>query len=759
MSLMLKKKGGKVFAPKLPVRRPGAPSSTQSSARPSVERQSQTPVPHARPDTIAILNSDDDAADLTNDPTSGIINTAPHPPHLEKSQDIPPHAHTTRDASARNNSTHTQNRILPPDKELLKRKTRDHEAEVEVPPKRHQPSGLDAQRSPPKSTSNEESQTAESPSQVAPPSGAARLSTTQPIQHPSKPPQPPKAIPPARDDGPADKLSGGKTAESDESSQENSRLPEPAAALSNQQPLPESIRDGSASETPDPEPIIATLDRAGTTTGLGAAGDVGSSGVEGGQLAHTPIIVPMAPLNPDGTPGEVVQQPATGTKKRPPKRQKIQTAEDGDDIRATVEMQLNRPRRAASKKEPRKKKEGAKKSNKRAETPEGAEKEVIDKQAMTMADMCKDLRIGPKFSMHDELRQREKQKIIQAKVAKHPELAGLYEDAEEGGEEGDATAARGAAGSDAILSAVGMDGPQMRIIDGQIVVDENSMQINRHQIARAEQGEVEQITENEFTRIITCGTHMKRERAQLWDMAANEIFWKGLRMFGTDFEMIAGLFPNRTRRQIKLKFCKEEKDNPMKIDRILKGAGNSIELDTYEQLSGIKLEEVADIEAERERIEAEQQAEEDRRVAEQAEAERKKREEITAKATAASSTVNRVLATSDDSGDEADNIGDNSDSGEKENRPRQTQSRKPSQERLPGEKPQYVWTRKPQEVTAEQMRQARVNGETPVYPWSKAPTAGKASKTPKAPKQGGAKKKGKKPKGGADETVQVLGDA
>jgi hypothetical protein len=47
------------------------------------------------------------------------------------------------------------------------------------------------------------------------------------------------------------------------------------------------------------------------------------------------------------------------------------------------------------------------------------------------------------------------------------------------------------------------------------------MQINRHQIARAEQGEVEQVTENEFTRIITCGTHMKRERAQLWDMAAN----------------------------------------------------------------------------------------------------------------------------------------------------------------------------------------------------------------------------------------------
>lgn len=749
MSLMLKKKGGKVFAPKLPVKRPGAPSSAQSSARPSVERQSQTPAPHAYPET-ATIPEDDEANDLTNIPTR-TIDTTPHQPLLERSQDAPPHAHTTLDTSVHNSSAHAQNRALPPDKESLKRKTRDHEAEVEVPPKRHQPLSLDAPRSPPQSVPVEKSQATEFPSQLAPSSGPARLSIPQPTQHPNEPSQLPKAISPAGEDVPADEPSGREAAESVESSQVSSRVSEPATVLSHRQPLPKNMLNGPASKTPDLESNITSVGPAGATTGLGAAGDIGSPGAEGGQLAQTPVIVPMAPLNPDGTPGETVQQPATGAKKKTSKRQKIQNAEDGDDIRATVEMQLNRPRRAAGKKEPRKKKEGAKKSSKRAETPEGAENEVIDKQAMTMADMCKDLRIGPKFSMHDELRQREKQKIVQAKLAKHPELAGLIEGAEEGGEAGDAAAGPEVVAFDAVPAAVGADGPQMRIIDGQIVVDENSMQINRHQIARAEQGEVEQVTENEFTRIITCGTHMKRERAQLWDMAANEIFWKGLRMFGTDFEMIAGLFPHRTRRQIKLKFCKEEKENPVKIDRILKGVGNSIELDTYEQLSGIKLEEVADIDAERERIEAEQQAEEDRRVAEQAEAERKKREEITAKATATSSTANRILAATDDPGDEVDHIGDNGDSGEKENRPRQPRSRKNNpKEYPPGEKPQYVWTRKPQDITAEEMRQARANGEKPVYPWSK---------TPKAPKLGGAKNKPKKNKGGADETVQVLGDA
>jgi transcription factor TFIIIB component B'' len=264
----------------------------------------------------------------------------------------------------------------------------------------------------------------------------------------------------------------------------------------------------------------------------------------------------------------------------------------------------------------------------------------------------------------------------------------------------------------------------MRIIDGQIVVDESSMQVDRHQISQAGQGEIEQITENEFSTIITSGTHMKRERAQLWDMAANETFYKGLRMFGTDFEMIAGLFPHRNRRQIKLKFCKEEKDNPVRIDKILKGIGSSIELDTYEKLSGRQLEEVADIEAERVRIEAEQQAEENRRIAEQAEAERKKREAITAKSLA----VKKILDTAGEEG----NIGDNGDSGEKENQPRQTQSRGNNpQEILHGERPQHhSTTRNP-----------------------------KAAKAPKAPKQGAAKNKRKKDKGGADETVQVLGDA
>lgn len=45
----------------------------------------------------------------------------------------------------------------------------------------------------------------------------------------------------------------------------------------------------------------------------------------------------------------------------------------------------------------------------------------------------------------------------------------------------------------------------------------------------------------------------------------------GLELFGTDFGIIASLFKNRSRIQIKNKFMKEEKKNPEKINQVLKG--------------------------------------------------------------------------------------------------------------------------------------------------------------------------------------------
>jgi transcription factor TFIIIB component B'' len=362
-------------------------------------------------------------------------------------------------------------------------------------------------------------------------------------------------------------------------------------------------------------------------------------------------------------------------------------------------MEPNRPPQAQSKTPRKRKKDYGQKKSKRAETPEDAENEEIDREEIKVVELCKDLRIGKKFTRHDELRQRLKEKLMKTQLASiDPELVSAVVGAGGGGE------GHFEAREEEERPALQSTGPQMKIVGDQIVMDNDTLQLDRHkraQDAQDAQGPIEEVIEDDFSKIITCGTHMKRERAQLWDAASNEIFWKGLRMFGTDFEMIAKLFPSRTRRQIKLKFNKEERDNPTRIDRILRGIGSSIDLDTYEELSGVKLEDVAAIDAERERIEAEQKAEEDKRIAEHAEAEKKKKEAIAAQRAA----QRRILGIDEE---------EDGDPGEKEN-----------QELPPG------------------------IGEKSLV----------SSKNPKKGKKHGASGKQKKNRTAADETVQVLGDA
>lgn len=46
--------------------------------------------------------------------------------------------------------------------------------------------------------------------------------------------------------------------------------------------------------------------------------------------------------------------------------------------------------------------------------------------------------------------------------------------------------------------------------------------------------------------------------------------WQALSQWGTDFALIANMFPTRNRRQIKLKFKQEERRNPARVNQALK---------------------------------------------------------------------------------------------------------------------------------------------------------------------------------------------
>ncbi|RKF82105.1 subunit of RNA polymerase III transcription factor [Golovinomyces cichoracearum] len=251
---------------------------------------------------------------------------------------------------------------------------------------------------------------------------------------------------------------------------------------------------------------------------------------------------------------------------------------------------------------------------KRENTPEGAEAKKIDPSVITMQDLCRDLRIGKKSKNHDEIMgrlARVKRNAVQSKMRReHPELSEFLS------EEDNCVKNSNESGNTATcIEAKSMSSPprpatglRMRIVDGQIVTDEQSLQIDRHKRARENAGDEENIIEeNDFTRIVTCSDYMKRERAHHWDLSANELFWKGLRMFGTDFEMIANMFPNRSRRQIKLKFNAEERCNPQKLNRVLMGIKTeAIDLDEFQRLGNLELEDLAVINAEQAEIDKEQ---------------------------------------------------------------------------------------------------------------------------------------------------------
>lgn len=110
---------------------------------------------------------------------------------------------------------------------------------------------------------------------------------------------------------------------------------------------------------------------------------------------------------------------------------------------------------------------------------------------------------------------------------------------------------------------------------GGIIVDNASrtVQAPPEEFIRREDGEYD---------VINSMTYMKREASSRWSAEETEEFYAALAIWGTNFNYVATRIntrmaalgvphADRSRRQVKLKFNKEEKLHPKKIDRALKG--------------------------------------------------------------------------------------------------------------------------------------------------------------------------------------------
>lgn len=112
--------------------------------------------------------------------------------------------------------------------------------------------------------------------------------------------------------------------------------------------------------------------------------------------------------------------------------------------------------------------------------------------------------------------------------------------------------------------------PQLKIgPNGDIIIDEKSLVIETtsEKTARETLANSDIVYDDEFSG--TQGFYKRQMRMRDWGRAETIKFYRCLQTIGTDFSMMIQLFPKRNRRELKLKFKKEEKINPGLINKAL----------------------------------------------------------------------------------------------------------------------------------------------------------------------------------------------
>ena len=271
------------------------------------------------------------------------------------------------------------------------------------------------------------------------------------------------------------------------------------------------------------------------------------------------------------------------------------------------------------------------KRSRRAVTPEEAEHERREATEVKMSELCADDGKGRKSVTEAQLREMDRAAFAKKKQEELQAIMG-QSTPQPAAPEGTRLDRLGAQRQRE--EVIAMNVPNTVIVNGEIQIDQSSLRIDRHAIAAVERN-AEQLTaveETHLSRKTNYGSWVKRDKSGGWNEVLVDRFYDGLKMFGTDFGMISKMFPGKTRHAIKLKFCKEEKEDAARIRATLLGEKLPVELEEFQKMTGEEYEDPAileqDMEDDRKKLEEEQEAEKEaieaarRERAEQAEAER-----------------------------------------------------------------------------------------------------------------------------------------
>lgn len=277
----------------------------------------------------------------------------------------------------------------------------------------------------------------------------------------------------------------------------------------------------------------------------------------------------------------------------------------------------------------------------RETTPDGAEHVRIVPSEIKMSDLCRNLRTGKKSARELELEKLDEEKLRKKKQQHANELMG--EESSEAPESADQRLERLAKEKGHRSEDADRAVPNTMIVDGQIQIDESTLQIDRHADAAVERDaeRLEGVDESELTRRVTQSTWVKRDKSGGWNEDQTDKFYEALRMFGTDFQMISKMLPGRTRRSVKLKFTREERQDEPRIKRALLGERLPVDLEEYSRLSKTVFADPKELELE---------LEEDRKKMEERQAEaREAQEEIRRQREAEAEAEAAAIAANDSS--------------------------------------------------------------------------------------------------------------
>lgn len=231
------------------------------------------------------------------------------------------------------------------------------------------------------------------------------------------------------------------------------------------------------------------------------------------------------------------------------------------------------------------------------EDRENPEKTKINAISMPMGVLIQDIPLVGTTSTREEALSKINWDEEKRKRMEERERIALGEEVAQTQAERDAALARLQEAANA--SSTTVQAPQTRVVNGRLVLDTISTQLDRNARAREDAEELQEIEEDELTTRVNQMSWIKanrkdpRERttwgptrADRWSDEQTEMFYDALKMFGTDFFIISKMFPGKTRANVKRKFVKEERLDPDRVKRVLIGESVPMDFEEYKRKTG-----------------------------------------------------------------------------------------------------------------------------------------------------------------------------